>query len=67
MLKATQAFRNGYWHATTNQPRMYVNDGTFGGYDYTEGYDYGLNMQYWDAVNENKSRDQEARRSHDPR
>ena len=54
--RTSHSFRKGYQDAFNNQPRRYLNDGTFQGYDYTEGYDAGVWSQYWDAQRENDRR-----------
>jgi hypothetical protein len=54
--RATQAFGRGYRDCRDRRPKLYESDGTFVGYDYSEGWDARYNEEYWDAVNENKNR-----------
>lgn len=52
--RATPKYRLGYTHAARNMPRMEVSG--IWATDYADGYNAGLNDQYWGAQAENKAR-----------
>jgi hypothetical protein len=57
-FRGTDAFLRGKRDAEANrvfEPRAAA--GTFGLYDYEQGYGAGFNNLYWDAVRENERRD----------
>jgi hypothetical protein len=54
--RATPAYTRGYRDCRDRRPRLYQDDGTFMGYDYSQGWEACWNEEYWDAVRDNERR-----------
>lgn len=54
--RATPGYRIGYLECRAGKPKRLQNDGTFAGYDYSEGWDACWNDDYWRAFYENEAR-----------